>query len=154
MARSIEAGAAALYSGDAATAVGLFDLAYPNDEEIATEAAYQEAIGGQLDLDCTEPGTSGDAFDCIYRYGNSLTDAIGFVDSGETFKVRVSDGQIVSASVSPSTTRRSYRWGRSSPWRGRTTATKSACTRVRSPHFAPRSNWRTSRRGRIGTNAR
>lgn len=91
----IEAGAAAVYSGDAATAAGLFDLAHPNDEEIATEAAYQEAIGGHVDLDCTEPGTSGDAFDCIYRYGNSLTDAIGFVDPGETFKVRVSDGQIV-----------------------------------------------------------
>jgi hypothetical protein len=92
---TIEAGAAALYSGDAATAAGLFDLTYPNDEEIATEAAYQEAIGGQVDLDCTEPDTSGDAFDCIYRYENSLTDAIGFVDPGETFTVRVSDGQIV-----------------------------------------------------------
>ena len=91
----IEAGAAALYSGDAATAARLFDLAYPNDEGIATESAYQEAIGGQVDLDCTEPGTSGDAFDCIYRYGNSLTDAIGFVDPGETFQVKVSDGQIV-----------------------------------------------------------
>ncbi|MGH8948783.1 MAG: hypothetical protein ACRDXF_07985, partial [Acidimicrobiia bacterium] len=91
----IEAGAAAVYSGDAATAARLFDLAYLNDEEIATEAAYQEAIGGQVELDCTEPGTSGDAFDCIYRYGNSLTDAIGFVDPGETSQVRVSDGQIV-----------------------------------------------------------
>jgi hypothetical protein len=96
----VEAGAAAVYSGDAATAAGMFDLAqsarWPlTDEEIATEAAYQEAIGGHVELACTEPGTSGDTFDCVYRYGNTLTDAIGFVDPGETFEVMVNDGQVV-----------------------------------------------------------
>ncbi len=96
----VEAGAAAVYSGDAAAAAGMFDLASSarwrlTDEEIATEAAYQEVIGGHVDLDCTEPETSGNAFDCIYRYGNSLTDAIGYVDPGETSEVLVSDGQIV-----------------------------------------------------------
>ena len=39
--------------------------------------------------------TSRHTFDCIYRYGSSLTDAIGYVDPGETSEVLVSDGQIV-----------------------------------------------------------
>ncbi len=93
----IEAGVAALYSGDADRAVELFDLnpKYRDDDQIRQEAAYQGAIGGRLTLDCTEwlkqPGT----FTCNVQYHNSVTDAVGYVDSpGDSNRVVVQGGVI------------------------------------------------------------
>jgi hypothetical protein len=79
----IEAGVAALYSGDAERAVELFELdpnrdsefRLLNDDLIRREAAYQAAIGGRLSLDCTEEDTPG-TFACVESYQNALTDAI------------------------------------------------------------------------------
>ncbi|MFZ1491528.1 MAG: hypothetical protein WAS51_16445, partial [Ilumatobacteraceae bacterium] len=62
----IEAGVAAFYSGDAERAAELFELADRTDDQIRAESAYQAAIGGQLDLSCTEsmPGS----FSCSTPY--------------------------------------------------------------------------------------
>ena len=91
----IEAGVAALYSGDAERAVDLFELPPPmEDVWIRSEAPYQAAIGGRLTLDCGEQATSG-VFHCLVPYGNVFTDAIGWVDTPEdTVRFVVEDGVI------------------------------------------------------------
>jgi hypothetical protein len=88
----IEAGVAAFYSGDAERAVELFELQEPNDDQIRSEAVWQAAIGGRLDLNCTEftPGR----FSCHMRYHNAMTDAINLLDRGEPFRVVVENGVI------------------------------------------------------------
>jgi hypothetical protein len=89
----IEAGVAALYSGDADQAVELFELPVRDDDLIRREAAYQAAIGGRLTLNCTQQKTPG-VFTCNTPYHNALTDAIGFADRGDTNRVVVKDGVI------------------------------------------------------------
>ncbi|HEX2152523.1 MAG TPA: hypothetical protein VHL52_00910 [Acidimicrobiia bacterium] len=89
----IEAGVAAVYSGDADRAVELFDLSDRDDEAIRQEAAYQAAIGGQLTLNCRELDTPG-VFSCRTPYHNAMTDAIHHRDSGDTNRVVVEDGVI------------------------------------------------------------
>lgn len=90
----IEAGVAALYSGDAEHAVELFELQDGDDDQIRQEAAYQGAIGGRLTLNCTEESTPG-VFTCNVRYHNGVTDAVDYVDSpGDTNRVVVQDGVI------------------------------------------------------------
>ena len=92
---TIEAGVAALYSGDADRAVELFELqAGMEDVWIRSEAPYQAAIGGRLTLDCSEQGTPG-VFDCLMSYGNVFTEAIGWVETPEhTLRVVVEAGVI------------------------------------------------------------
>lgn len=90
----IEAGVAAFYGGDAQRAVELFDLADRTDDEIRDEAAYQAAIDGRLTLECRQASTPGQSFSCRVPYHNALTDAIGYVDSGDTNRVVVEDGVI------------------------------------------------------------
>jgi hypothetical protein len=89
----VEAGVAALYSGDAETAAELFELESHTDDQIRELAAYQAAIDGRLDLLCTEGSTAG-TFNCTIPYHNAMTDALGTVDRGDTIQVVVSDGQI------------------------------------------------------------
>jgi hypothetical protein len=91
----IEAGVAALYSGDADRAVELFELPAPNDDVwIQSEAPYQAAIGGRLTLDCSEHDSPG-VFNCLVPYGNVFTDAIGWVNTpGDTVRVVVEAGAI------------------------------------------------------------
>jgi hypothetical protein len=97
----IEAGVAALYSGDADRAAELFELeASPSDddppltdEQVRAVAVYQKAIGGRLTLNCTELQTPGE-FSCRVPYHNALTDAIFFTDFGDTNRVVVKDGVI------------------------------------------------------------
>ena len=90
----IEAGVSALYSGDADRAIVFFELPDRDDDQIRREAAYQAAIGGGLNLNCTE-GFAPDVFTCNMPYHNALTDAIGYVDSpGDTARVAVQDGVI------------------------------------------------------------
>ena len=89
----IEAGVAAFYSGDAERAVESFELPDRTDDQIRAEAAYQAAIGGRLTLNCTE-NTHGGVFACHTPYHNALTDAIGYVDGGDTNRVVVEDGVI------------------------------------------------------------
>jgi hypothetical protein len=89
----IESGVAALYSGDAERAAELFELPDRPDDQIVQDAAYQAAVGGRLTLNCSEliaPGT----FSCITPYHNAMTEAIGFVDLGDTTNVVVEDGEI------------------------------------------------------------
>lgn len=107
----IEAGVAALYSGDAERAVELFgiedslvwfnqDDGYDeaqirDDDLIRREAAYQAAIGGRLTLNCTEEVNTPGMFTCNVPYHNALTDAVGYVDSpGDFIHVVVQDGVI------------------------------------------------------------
>ncbi len=91
---TIEAGVAALYSGDAERAVELFELLDGDDDQIRQEAAYQATIGGRLTLNCTELSTPG-VFFCNVPYHNGVTDAVGYVDSpGDTSRVVVQDGVI------------------------------------------------------------
>lgn len=98
----IEAGVAALYSGDAERAVGLFEIEDGDDEaqtrdddQIRREAAYQAAIGGRLTLNCTEEVNRPGVFTCNVPYHNGITDAVGYVDSpGDTNRVVVQDGVI------------------------------------------------------------
>jgi hypothetical protein len=97
---TLEAGVDALYSGDAETAAELFDLSTADepftDEQVTAQAEYQGAIGGRLTLlNCGEPATSGDPFSCDVKYENTFTDAIGFVDPGESIEMMVMDGRIV-----------------------------------------------------------
>lgn len=89
----IEAGVAAVYSGDAERAVELFELSDRDDDEIRGEAAYQAAIGGRLTLDCQAQDTPG-VLSCRTPYHNAMTDAIGFGDSGDTSRIVVEDGLI------------------------------------------------------------
>jgi hypothetical protein len=89
----VEAGVAAFYSGDAERAVQLFELSDRDDDEIRGEAAYQAAIGGRLTLDCQAQDTPG-VLSCRTRYHNGMTDAIGFVDSGNTSRIVIEDGLI------------------------------------------------------------
>ncbi|HEX6302347.1 MAG TPA: hypothetical protein VF148_17995 [Acidimicrobiia bacterium] len=90
----VEAGVAALYSGDAERAVELFELPDRTDEELRREAAYQAAIGGRLTLNCDELDAPG-MFICNTPYQNAMTDAIGFADSpGDANRVVVEDGVI------------------------------------------------------------
>jgi len=88
----IEAGVAAFYSGDAERAAELFELADRTDDQIRAESAYQAAIGGRLDLRCTEnaPGT----FSCSTPYRNAMTDAIGEGGGHDAWPVVVADGVI------------------------------------------------------------
>jgi hypothetical protein len=74
----IEAGAAAFYSGDAERAAALFELSDRTDLELRQESAYQAAVDGRVNLDCTEstPGT----FGCSVDYGNALFDAAAETD--------------------------------------------------------------------------
>ncbi len=104
----IEAGVAALYSGDAERAVELFGIEdspafgggddedqLRDDELIRREAAYQAAIGGRLTLNCTEEVNTPGMFTCNVPYHNALTDAMGYVDSpGDLIHVVVQDGVI------------------------------------------------------------
>ena len=89
----IEAGVAALYSGDADRAAELFELGDLTDDDIRQMSAYEKAIGGRLTVDCTERQTPGE-FTCRVPYHNTLTDAIGFSDGGDTNPVVVNDGVI------------------------------------------------------------
>ena len=89
----VEAGVAAFYSGDADRAVELFELSDRDDEQIRGEAAYQAAIGGRLTLDCRAQASPG-VLRCSRAYHNVMTDAIGYVDPGETSRIAVEDGLI------------------------------------------------------------
>ena len=88
----LEAGVAAFYSGDAERAAELFELADRTDDQIRAESAYQAAIGGRLDLSCTEnaPGS----FNCTTPYRNAMTDAIGEGGGDDVWPVVVDDGVI------------------------------------------------------------
>jgi hypothetical protein len=88
----IEAGVAAFYSGDAERAAELFELSDRTDDQIRAESAYQAAIGGRLDLKCTEsaPGM----FSCSTPYYNAMTDAIGESGGHDVWPVVVEDGVI------------------------------------------------------------
>jgi hypothetical protein len=86
----IEAGVAALYSGDAERAVELFGT-----ELISQQSAYQAAVGGRLTLNCTEVVNTPGMFTCNVPYHNALTDAVGYVDDpGDSIQVLVQDGVI------------------------------------------------------------
>lgn len=96
----IEAGVAALYSGDADRAAQLFELeATPDgdpaitDEQIRDMARYQKAIGGSLTIECTAKETPGE-YSCRVPYHNMMTDAIGYRDPGDRIDVVVEDGVI------------------------------------------------------------
>lgn len=89
----IEAGVAALYSGEGERAAEFFELADRDDEQIRQEAAYQAAIGGRLTLNC-RGGTDG-VFTCNTPYQNAMTDAIEHLDlPGDRIRVVVEDGEI------------------------------------------------------------
>lgn len=88
----IEAGVDAYYSGDAARAAELFELADRTDEQIREESAYQAAIGGRLNLSCSE--TSAGEFTCLTPYQNAMTDAIGEGGGHDSWPVVVEDGVI------------------------------------------------------------
>lgn len=100
----VEAGVAALYSGDVERAVELFgtkdspvrgDDEAHDDDLIRREAAYQAAIGGRLTLNCTEVVNTPGMFTCNVPYHNALTDAVGYIDSpGDFIHVVVQDGVI------------------------------------------------------------
>ncbi len=107
----IEAGVAALYSGDAERAVELFGIEdspvwrwqgggddeaqIRDDDLIRQEAAYQAAIGGRLTLNCTELVNTPGMFTCNVPYHNALTDAVGYIDSpGDQIDVVVQEGVI------------------------------------------------------------
>jgi hypothetical protein len=91
---TIEAGVAAVYSGDAERAADLFELPVPDDDDwIRESAAYQAAIEGRLSLNCTEEDTPGE-FSCRAIYHNALTDAIGLPVGQDSFGVVVTDGVI------------------------------------------------------------
>lgn len=89
---TIRAAVAAYYSGDGEGAAELFDLSDRSDDQIRQDSAYQAAIGGRLTLNCT--GGEGGVFTCRVPYHNAITDAIGFVDQGDTNRVVVEDGVI------------------------------------------------------------
>src|SRR5262245_15463167 len=88
----IEADVAAFYSGDGERAAELFELADRTDAQIRAESAYQAAVGGRLDLRCTEsaPGS----FSCSTPYRNAMTDAIGEGGGHDVWPVVVNDGAI------------------------------------------------------------
>ena len=88
----IEAGVTAFYSGDADRAAELFELSDRTDDQIRAESAYQAAIGGQLDLSCTETGPG--SFSCSTPYTNAMTDAIGEGGGHDVWPVVVEDGVI------------------------------------------------------------
>ena len=88
----IEAGVAAFYSGDADRAAELFELTDRTDDQIRAESAYQAAIGGRLDLRCTE--TAPGSFSCGTPYRNAMTDAIGEGGGHDVWPVVVEDGVI------------------------------------------------------------
>ena len=88
----IEAAVAAFYSGDAERAADLFELADRTDDQIRAESAYQAAIGGQLDLRCTETGPG--SFSCSTPYTNAMTEAIGEGGGHDAWPVVVEDGVI------------------------------------------------------------
>lgn len=88
----IEEGVAAFYGGNGQRAAELFELSDRTDQQIRDEAAYQAAIGGRLTLNCSG-GTNG-VFTCNVPYHNAITDALEFVDHGDTNRVVVDDGVI------------------------------------------------------------
>jgi hypothetical protein len=96
---TLEAGVTALTAGDGETATDLFNLVSSDDpvtdEEVAAQAEYLGASGATLTLDCNEPAASGVAFQCLVKHENALSDAIGYVDPGESFVMLVRDGEIV-----------------------------------------------------------
>jgi hypothetical protein len=89
---AIEAGVAAFYSGNGERAAELFELTDRTDDQIRQESAYQAAIGGRLDLRCTETGPG--SFSCLTPYRNAMTDAIGLGGGHDTWPVVVADGVI------------------------------------------------------------
>lgn len=89
---TIEAAVAAFYSGDAERAAELFELEDRTDDEIREESAYQAAIGGRLDLNCS--GGTGGVFTCLTPYRNAMTDAIGEGGGHDSWPVVVEDGVI------------------------------------------------------------
>lgn len=89
---TIEAAVAAFYSGDAERAAELFELGDRTDDEIREESAYQAAIGGRLDLNCS--GGTGGVFTCLTPYRNAMTDAIGASGGHDTWQVVVEDGVV------------------------------------------------------------
>jgi len=88
----VEAGVAAFYSGEAERAAELFDLADRTDDQIRAESAYQAAIGGRLELRCTE--TEPGSFNCLTPYTNAMTEAIGERGGHDVWRVRVQNGVI------------------------------------------------------------
>ena len=88
----IEAGVAAFYSGDAERAAELFELADRTDDQIRAESAYQAAVGGRLNLRCTERATG--SYSCSTPYRNAMTDAIGKDGGHDVWPVVVEDGVI------------------------------------------------------------
>ncbi len=90
----IEAGVAAVYSGDAERAAELFQLAGDsNDDQIRADSAYQAAIGGRLTLNCLTENTPG-VVTCYTQYHNAMSDAIGYHDDGYRNRIVVEDGVI------------------------------------------------------------
>lgn len=88
----IQAGVAAFYSGDADRAAQLFDLADRTDDQIRSESAYQAAIGGHVEISCTETGPG--AFDCRTPYTNALTKAAREGGGDDVWPVTVTNGVI------------------------------------------------------------
>lgn len=88
----IEAAVVAFYSGDADRAAELFELADRTDDQIREESAYQAAIGGRLNLSCTE--SSSGEFTCVTPYQNAMTDAIGEGGGHDSWPVVVEDGVV------------------------------------------------------------
>ncbi len=72
---TIQAGVGALYSGDAERAVQLFAVDNRTDDQLRQEAAYQAAIDGRVDLNCTD--RSAGRFSCTMVYRNALTEVAG-----------------------------------------------------------------------------
>jgi hypothetical protein len=89
----VEAGVAALYSGDEERAVQLFELPDMTDDQIRGEAVWQAAIGGRLTLTCAEQEMPG-VVSCQAPYHNAITDAINYRDGGDTLRVVVEGGVI------------------------------------------------------------
>ncbi len=120
----IEAGVAAFYSGDADRAAELFELADRTDDQIRAESAYQAAIGGRLDLNCTEsaPGS----FSCGTPYRNAMTDAIGEGGGHDLWPVVVEDGVITQFGFTEHSGTAVSRWEPSLRARVASTVTKTA----------------------------
>ena len=89
----VEAGVAALYSGDEERAVQLFELSDMTDDQIRGEAVWQAGIGGRLTLSCAEQEMPG-VVSCHVSYHNAITDAINYRDGGGTLRVVVEGGVI------------------------------------------------------------
>jgi hypothetical protein len=98
----LRAAIAAWYSEDngagtaAELAAAFFEDTERTDDEIRAESAYQAAIGGRVNLSCTE-GTPPWSFMCRTTYQNAMTDAIGYGGGSDVWPaepVVVEDGVI------------------------------------------------------------